>query len=1727
MMFKKIKTKDLNVKTINCSSVSFEIMKKILTLILVLIGGLVSSYAQPYGNEWINYNQSYYKFRVYKDSIYRVPIANLTNLGLPSSVQGANLQIFKNGTEIPIYVSSNGSLTGTDYIEFYGERATGELDLPLFQNPSLQLNPDMSLLSDSSYYFITFNTSTTNKRFVERVNTIVSPPAKEDYIWIKLRNNYRNEFFSGESAAEGNTADQAHYELTSSQYETEGFVRKTTTLPDSVKFTLTNAYKISGAPDASFQTAVIGKSYFTHGMKVYAGTNLMADSSYGFFNKKQFKFNVPMSYANAANDIWFRYFNNPSSATYTDRFGISYLELRYPSTPNLQNKNGFSFELNPKTGSYYLEITNFATGGVAPRLYDLSTNEYLDGDISVSGQVRFLIPGSTTTKRLILQGQQTAAIHQVIGLEAITFKNFTQTNNQGNYLIITDPFYCDDGNGHNYVNDYVTYRASSAGGAYQPNIAYVNDLYNEFGYGCNYSSLALRNYLNFAYSSTQWTNKPKHLFIIGKGIDYNAFGQYSANKSSYPFILIPSFGEPSSDLLLSDFGKNNKPQISTGRLTCFNGTEVGNYLQKVQDYESVLANTTQTTDEKLWQKRFLHIAGTSDIFEQQLIVLWLNNQQQRISSPNLGAKVTLLKKSSTQEVETINSKLIDDMISTGVSFIQFFGHSSSSNIDYGLDIPENYSNYKKYYFFMANGCSAGDVFILTPAPLLSERFVSAPNKGAIGFIANVNTSFSDDLGIYTDSLYSHFGTKSFTMSIGEQMQRNVSSLMSQPGFANSFLFRIHTQQIQLNGDPAVHLYAYNKPDYAIEEKNARFRQLNLTTTVDSVDFDFVVHNIGRFIADSIRLIVKRKLPDNSESFMMNAKLPGFTFSDSFHIRIPTIGDAAVGLNALTLEIDSDFDVDEISENNNKIVVPFSIYNDDVVPVFPYNFSIVSAQDVELKGSTLNPYAASRKYIFQIDTTEKFNSTSLRTTSITSSGGVLKWKPQLTLKDSTVYYWRTAMDTLYGNQTHRWTTFSFIFLNQSAPGWNQSHTYQWVKNSFTDLYADSTNGELKFVGETKKIQLQDACMGGPLAYDFPDLFMKLNGVTLYNHGCMPSNYGSFQFIVIDSATGKLWQNYRPDTTIAAGRYGSYDPCRGGEPKPFTKDYFFEFSFKTQASRKLIMDFIDSIPDGNYIIAMDRICLGGGCGSRNTIFINQWKNDTTLLGSGNSLYHKLSGMGFTKIDSFTKNRPMIFWTQKNRPTTVQQFIGIDSTVKLTAEFQYYSSVFEGSMSSVKIGPAKNWSAFKKSSFSNDPNPTDSVTYAIYGVKNNGQDTLITYVTQDTTLAFIDAVNFPYLRLETVQTDNTSKTPEHLRYWRVLYTPIPEAALNPVLYSSFKDSLQQGEVLSYGVALENLTPYPMDSMLVSYNLIDKSGVQVNLGSKRYRPLAGNDTLMIQYDIPTRTYPKTNTLFIEANPNDDQVELYHPNNLALKSFYVSPDNKNPFLDVTFDGIHILDKDIVSAKPNIQITLTDDNRFLALDDTSLVEVFLKMPNSFNEERIPFDGTILKFYPAEEVASGKRNQAKLEFKPTLTDGDDYVLTVKAVDKTGNTTGMNEYKVGFEVVNQPSISSVLNYPNPFTTSTQFVFTLTGSEIPSNMKIQVLSVTGKVVREILQSELGPLHIGRNITEYKWKGDDQFGKPLGNGVYLYRVITNLHGDNMEHRKTDADKWFEKGFGKLYIMR
>ena len=234
----------------------------------------------------------------------------------------------------------------------------------------------------------------------------------------------------------------------------------------------------------------------------------------------------------------------------------------------------------------------------------------------------------------------------------------------------------------------------------------------------------------------------------------------------------------------------------------------------------------------------------------------------------------------------------------------------------------------------------------------------------------------------------------------------------------------------------------------------------------------------------------------------------------------------------------------------------------------------------------------------------------------------------------------------------------------------------------------------------------------------------------------------------------------------------------------------------------------------------------------------------------------------------------------------------------------------------------------------------------------------------------------------------------------------------------------------------------------------------------------------------------------------------------------------MTFDGRHILDGELVSARPEIVIRLRDESRYLALSDTSHLDLAVRHPSGALQSVYYTDANV-QFFPADTSNLQEKNVAEIQFNPEFWEDGIYELMVHGEDASGNDAGDIDYRISFEVINQAMISNGLNYPNPFSTSTRFVFTLTGSEIPSYFKIQIMTVTGKIVREITHHELGPMHIGVNISDFAWDGTDEFGDPLGNGVYFYRVVARLPGEALEHYSTSIDKYFKSGWGKMWLGR
>ncbi len=1685
-------------------------MKKILFPFLMLL--CISAHAQLH-NSWIDYSKTYYKFKLGRDGICRISQPALNAAGL-SSTQAQHFQLWRNGKEVRLYTSvATGTLGSADFIEFWGEGNDGAPDTDLYRDPDFQLDNKYSLFSDTAVYFLTTNTVTPNLRYTTGTSLSSGAASPDPYFMRRYEIHYKDQQNRGYAAIVGEYVYSSSFDSGEGWSSGDAFP----CCDLSLDLDRMNVYQAGPANSVSFKINAVGNALNARNLRVKFYNTVVVDEAMPYFNYlKTSVSGLPLSLLASPTNLPVTI--NGTSSNPNDRIVVSNFEVTYPARFNFNNEKNFYFELGASAQNNYLLIENFNNGGVAPVLLDLSSGtRYVCDIVSVPGKIKVVVPGSTAAvRRFVLCSQDAAAVTAIASLTPKTFVNYSLAANQGDYLIITNPVMYNNGSGVDYVEQYRQYRSSVTGGGFAAKTVSIDELNDQFAFGIKKHPAAIRDFLRFA--DQNFGTKPKYTFIIGRGIAYTDYKTNENNPAADKLDIVQTFGWPASDNLLACAPGTHVPLVPIGRLAAINGNEVGIYLDKVKEYEQAQQSPSQTLQDKAWMKNFMHVVGGKDSAENASFKNYMVNYEAIAEDSLYGAKVETFAKASTAAVQQVQSQRIDQLFQEGLSFIGYFGHSSANLLEFNLSSPEVYTNPGKYPFFNVSGCSAGNFFVfntlrLTGDLTLSEKYVLSPHRGSIGFLASTHLGIPPFLNFYNLEFYNRFSRSMYGNTVGNQIKGVIQALGSDPSSLDYYT-RIHLEELTLHGDPAIRLNNFAKPDFVVEDQLVKISPSIISVADNNFTASVKMMNIGRSTGDSINVLIRRKLPNDSIKVLYNGKIPGIRYMDSINLVIPINPLTDKGTNKLMVDLDVNNAVSELSETNNSLVKDFVIFEDELRPVYPYNYSIISVQSPTFVSSTANPLNTQRQYVMEVDTTELFNSSFKKTYNASGPGGVVQFTPTgLTFTDSTVYYWRTAMVPLNTGGSYIWNNSSFIYLANSSSGFNQSHYFQYKKNTYDKMELDPDR-QFRFQTVPRTFIIRN---GVYPYYSFDKVNVNMDFDQIEFWGCVFSN---IQVYVLDSTTLQAWNNV--NVPGGGGRFGSWPVCN--EPRKF-----FEFPYTNPVYRANLMRFLeDSIPNGMYV-AIKNLTPNFNAG-----YINEWKNDTLTLGSGKSLYHTFKNIGFSKIDSFYAPRAFVYFYRKGVSSfTPQQFVGEQEDSYLDVAIPLQTRYNEGNMESPAFGPARKWTALHWRGRTSDPAPSDLTQIQVFGVRNDGSSSQLAtvYPARDTSLSFVDAAQFPYIKLKMLASDSAYATPEQLRYWRINADYVPEGAVSPNLMYKMRDTVEQGEKIDFAVAFKNISQVPFDSLLkVKLYITDRNNFQNIIPIQKRKALISGDTLMVNYTIDTRNLPGMNTLGIDFNPDNDQPEQYHYNNVLLKNFLVREDLYNPLLDVTFDGVHILNRDIVSSKPNILVKLKDESRFLALADTALLKVQVRFPD--NTTRTYRFNDSMRFTPAVAGTGGvvSDNTAKIDFMPYFPQDGDYELLVTGKDVMGNKAGELEYRVNFSVINKPMISNLLNYPNPFTTSTAFVFTVTGSEIPQNIRIQILTITGKVVREITMNELGPIHIGRNITEYKWDGTDMYGQKLANGVYLYRVLTNLNGKALDKYKSKddrTDKYFNKGYGKMYLMR
>ena len=1704
----------MNTFTLNFRT-RFSLLK---LLIPVLSFWVLNLQAQNFGNEWIDFNQTYYKLSVAENGVYRLTFDNLVDAGVPVSlIDPRRIQIFHRGVEQAIRVEGqeDANFGAGDFIEFYGQVNDGALDTELYLDPGDQPHTFYNLFSDSSAYFLTWKLSPTNGKrmafFSE--NNVGGIPAEQDHEH-EILEVYTDRYSRGRTYPEGGNNSRTWL----AQFDMgEGWIGSNIQAGQFQDFSFDLSKSDRSGDGPGMDLLLVGTNNREHDVEILAGPNAaslrtLTNAEFSFYRKYSLLEDLQWSDVGPGGELIVRVF--VSLGGDADVVAPSFIKINYPQNFDMSGENFKILNLknNPSNKSY-VEITNPPAQADVYDITSLSDIRRI-GFNSQAGLLDFVVDNTISGRKILINANGFLSPN----IKKVSFRAIDPSNH--NYIIISNRLLRQpNGPYDDPVKGYATYRASAPGGGFDTLVVNIDQLYNQFSYG-EQTPLAIRRFADFMLQS----GTLGYIFIIGKALSLetritSANIYYRKSPQSFSLTnLVPTNGVPGSDVaLIAGLGGDvNLAPVPIGRLNAREPEDVVDYLNKVIEQEAA-------PFDDLWRKNIIHLSGGQTASELVLFASFVDGFKNLAEDAYLGGNVSTINKQDNSVVQLFD---ISGQVNEGVALITFYGHSAASVTDIEIGNVSNellgYDNKGRYPAILVNGCDAGDIF--NTFFTFGEDWIFTPDKGALNFMAHSTTGFVTQLRNHTNTFYSTaYGDSTFTgESLGNILVETNKRFLTNFGTSKTNITQ--SQEVILQGDPAIKLFGASLPDYAVKKENIFFQSVQggeVSAADETLRIGIIVENYGRVGTDSITVNVSRTFSNGVNLNYDTLTFAPVFYRDTLFYDVP-MGGNAFGNNSFEIQIDSRNLITEIDENNNTAFTTFFIPLSGTANLLPYNYAVVNSQPVQLIAQSTDPFSETRSFLFEMDTVNTFNSPFKKDNSV-QARVVARWETNLLddvqANDSTVYYWRTRFADLQPDEEDIWSVSSFIYIKDSPEGWSQARFDQFSEASVSGLERNEVSDLWQF--QETQTSLEVVTYGELHPDNSPvNIILTVQDIPFIigSPGNRICRDNSMNFLAFDSQTGL------PYVVLEFTNRDVLDLRRCGRVPQVINN----FTNSEIVNNTFVEDYIDGVSTDDYVLMM----------SLGNITYDSWTAGTV------SKLEEIGVSGAT-ISAMQTGEPIIVLGRKGAAPGTATVIRADATSATPTNEQEISlnetlitKFKQGSITSNLIGPAVNWNNFvNKVQISEQPQ-TDVFDFDIYGVDLSGNEILLfdDMSIGEIDLAGISAETYPFLKIRYDNKDEINLTTAQLRSWQVFYEPTPEGVLylTEEALEGFDGDKQEGELVESDFVFENISKRQFrDSLTVRYSLFNQNDRTSNESNFKINKPAPGQSTTFQLSFDTNDKAGKNNLNVFVNPRLEAEQNYNNNIVDIaNALIVNKDTINPIIDVVFDGVYILDGEIVSPSPLISISLKDENKTLLKTDTVGVDIFLGVPcqdctpddgcQNCEFTKVNFTDPAVRYFEATESSD-----FKVEYQPQQLEDGLYTLLVQATDASGNASGVEPYKIRFEVINESSITNFYPYPNPFSTNTRFVFTLTGNEIPDQIKIQIMTVTGKIVREITQDELGMIRVGNNISDFAWDGRDEYGDQLANGVYLYRVVMGGNAADIKKRETAADKAFKKGFGKLYLLK
>jgi hypothetical protein len=252
-------------------------------------------------------------------------------------------------------------------------------------------------------------------------------------------------------------------------------------------------------------------------------------------------------------------------------------------------------------------------------------------------------------------------------------------------------------------------------------------------------------------------------------------------------------------------------------------------------------------------------------------------------------------------------------------------------------------------------------------------------------------------------------------------------------------------------------------------------------------------------------------------------------------------------------------------------------------------------------------------------------------------------------------------------------------------------------------------------------------------------------------------------------------------------------------------------------------------------------------------------------------------------------------------------------------------------------------------------------------------------------------------------------------------------------------------------------------------------------------NGTFETEFVVPKDISYENKKGKIVAYVSNSQIDgVGYTNNFTVGGTNQSAvnDGKGPEIEILFDNPDYESSYIVNSTFTLFAKLKDN---VGLNTTGS-GIGHKLEAILNDDETnTYDLT--KNFIGDLNSGGKSGLAKYTFSNLET--GEYKIKVKAWDVFNN---FSSQEAIVKVVDSDLglvVRDVVNYPNPFSSSTTFTFQHNYTSA-INTKIKIYTIAGRLIKEIESINL----LDRFIRLY-WDGNDNDGNQLANGTYLYKLI------------------------------